>query len=109
MRFCDKCGNLLVVEKKKNSVALFCRKCKKSYRSKGEKVTITDRVIEPKREIIVMGKDEGIAEFPKTQILCPQCEHMEAFWWMQQTRSADEPPTIFYRCCKCSHSWRSYG
>ncbi|MBS3055577.1 MAG: hypothetical protein J4452_03755 [Candidatus Aenigmarchaeota archaeon] len=56
-----------------------------------------------------MGKDEGLGELPKTHIVCPNCEHGEAAWWMQQTRSADEPPTLFYKCIKCGYGWRSYG
>ncbi len=108
MRFCDKCGNLLIVEKRARSVALVCRKCHKEYKGK-EKLEITEKNLQPKKEIVVIGKDEGFSELPKTKIMCPHCEHMEAFWWMQQTRAADEPPTMFYRCTKCSYSWRSYG
>lgn len=109
MKFCEKCGNLLIVERGKKSVFLFCKKCRKTVRLKGEKVTLTEAIHEPKKEIIVMGKEEGVAELPKTKMMCPKCENMEAFWWMQQTRGSDEPPTIFYRCTKCSYAWRSYG
>jgi len=28
---------------------------------------------------------------------------------MIQTRAADEPPTRFYRCTKCGHTWREYA
>ncbi len=75
----------------------------------GEKVLISESVHEAKKGIVVMGKDEGVAELPSTRIICPKCEHNEAHWWMQQTRAADEPPTIFYKCKKCGYSWRSYG
>jgi DNA-directed RNA polymerase subunit M len=51
----------------------------------------------------------GEEEFPKTKIICPKCGYEEAYWYMQQTRGADEPPTVFYTCVKCKHSWRSYG
>jgi DNA-directed RNA polymerase subunit M len=104
--FCPKCGNLMVADKKKGF--LICRKCKFRVKSK-EKVEIIEKMHEKKKGIIVMGKDEGIAELPTTRIMCPKCENMEAYWWMQQTRSADEPPTMFYKCKKCGYSWRSYG
>jgi len=99
----------MLVDKKRKHAFLVCRKCGRTARLKGEKVTITESMHDAGKEVVVMGKDEGLAELPKTKIMCPKCEHSEAYWWMQQTRAADEPPTIFYRCCKCSHSWRSYG
>ena len=109
MKFCDKCGNLLLIEKRRKNTFFVCRKCHRTSKAKGEKMLISELVTDHKKEIVVMGKDEGIAELPKTHIICPNCDNNEAFWWMQQTRSADEPPTIFYRCVKCSYSWRSYG
>ena len=109
MKFCDKCGNLLITEKKRGKMVLICRKCGKVARLKGEKVEFKEELTEKKKDIVVMGKDEGLAELPKTKIMCPKCENMEAFWWMQQTRAADEPPTMFYKCTKCGYAWRSYG
>jgi len=109
MRFCEKCGNLLVVEKKRKNVYIVCRKCKRVYKTKGEKLRIGSSVTEGKKKVIVMTEKDQFSELPKTRIICPKCEHMEAYWWMQQTRSADEPPTMFYRCCRCGYSWRSYG
>jgi len=96
----------MLADKKKKGY-LVCRKCGHKLKS-SEKVTITEKVVEGKKEVIVMGKDEGIAELPTTTVMCPKCENMEAYWWMQQTRAADEPPTIFYKCKKCGYSWRSY-
>ena len=109
MRFCEKCGNLLIVKRGRKSVHLVCRKCGRQYKTKGEKITIAETMHEKKKGVVVMGKDEGVAELPTTKIMCPKCENMEAHWWMQQTRTADEPPTLFYRCKKCGYSWRSYG
>ncbi|MBI2546869.1 MAG: transcription factor S [Candidatus Aenigmarchaeota archaeon] len=108
MQFCEKCGNLLVIERKRKNVYLTCRKCKRVYK-KGEKLRISSNVSDSKKKIIVMTEKDQFSELPKTKIICPQCEHMEAYWWMQQTRSADEPPTMFYRCTKCGYSWRSYS
>jgi DNA-directed RNA polymerase subunit M len=110
LRFCEKCGGLLLVKKKRKTTSLICRNCGKKYRlSKGERITITEEPHEEKRKIVILKKDEGLEELPTTKIMCPKCENMEAYWWMQQTRSADEPPTIFYRCKKCGYSWRYYG
>lgn len=109
MKFCKKCGILLFVEKKRKHTFLVCRKCGKKTRLKKEKITITEAMPEIKKEIVVMGKKEGIAELPKTKVMCPKCENVEAYWWMQQTRAADEPPTLFYKCTRCGYAWRSYG
>jgi len=52
---------------------------------------------------------ETIDALPTTSIECPQCKNDTASWWMLQTRSADEATTQFYRCTKCSHTWRNYS
>lgn len=109
MKFCEKCGNLLVIEKKRKNVYLVCRKCKRVYKTKGEKLRISSARPEERKKILVMTEKDQFSELPKTKIMCAKCENMEAYWWMQQTRSADEPPTMFYRCTKCGYSWRSYG
>ena len=51
---------------------------------------------------------EKVATLPKTRILCPVCQYPEAYYTIRQTRAADEPETMIYRCCKCNHSWREY-
>jgi len=76
---------------------------------RGEKVLLTESIRIPKKDIIVMAKDEDLSELPKTKIVCPRCENTEAYWWIQQTRGADEPPTTFYRCTRCGYSWRAYA
>lgn len=67
MKFCEKCGNILHVESGKTATYLMCRKCGRKYRLKGEKVTISTSMHETKKEIVVMGKDEGIEELPKQE------------------------------------------
>lgn len=99
----------MIVKKKRKHNFLVCRSCGKEMKTKGEKLVISETTGQPKKEIVIMDKGEELAELPKTKIMCPKCENNEAYWWMQQTRSADEPPTIFYRCTKCDYSWRSYG
>ncbi len=107
MEFCDNCGLILVVKKDGKKSSLVCRKC--GYKSKDYKpLEIKEKVSKaPLDEIIVIEKSEEA--LPKTKTNCPKCGNKEAFWWMQQTRSADEAPTLFLRCVKCKHSWREYG
>lgn len=109
MEFCNKCGSLMTVKKKHTRSFMVCSKCGKERPLKKEKLILKENLSKDKKKIIVMGKGVEAMEFPKTRIICPKCENAEAYWWMQQTRSADEAATIFYRCLKCSHNWRSYG
>lgn len=57
----------------------------------------------------VLDSDKGPDALPTTNIDCPKCGNNVAFWWMLQTRSADEATTQFYRCKKCNHTWRNYS
>jgi DNA-directed RNA polymerase subunit M len=61
-------------------------------------------------KIIVIGKKERkLKTLPQTKITCPKCNNTEAYWWMVQTRSADESTTQFFRCTKCENTWREYS
>lgn len=107
MKFCETCGNILVVKVTEESRSLFCRKCNKSL-PLIEDVTIDFSYEDNNKEVAIV--DENDSEFPTTKILCPKCNDMvEAFWAMQQTRSGDEPPTKFYQCKVCKHRWRDYS
>jgi DNA-directed RNA polymerase subunit M len=107
MKFCVTCGNILTVKTSEDGKFLFCKKCNKNF-PLTEDMKISYSFKDDSKEIkIVEGRD---LEFPTTKILCPECnEVVEAFWWMQQTRGADEPPTRFYECKKCKHRWREYS
>jgi DNA-directed RNA polymerase subunit M len=108
MDFCKKCGSLMVVKQVKNKSVLACRSC--GFKMKHYKpLEIQERVTKTPLEsdVVVIEKEEEA--LPKTKAECPKCENKEALWWLQQTRSADEAPTLFLRCTKCRHSWREYG
>ncbi|MBU0953684.1 MAG: transcription factor S [Nanoarchaeota archaeon] len=108
MEFCDKCGTVLVSKEEKGKTALICRKCNrklKEYKPLEIAENMKKRPIES--DVIIIEKNAET--LPKTKTDCPKCENNEAVWWIQQTRSADEAPTLFLRCTKCRHSWREYG
>jgi len=69
-----------------------------------------DRIIDgPKGEgVAIIDSSEETVTLPKQRVICPKCGNTEAYYTIMQTRSADEPSTIQFRCCKCSHSWREY-
>lgn len=57
----------------------------------------------------ILSESDSTVTLPTIKIDCEKCSHNEAVWWMLQTRGADEPTTQFYRCVKCSHTWRNYS
>lgn len=59
-----------------------------------------------KKEIVVVGEEASLSKV--SGVKCPNCGFNEAYWWMVQTRSADEAPTTFYKCVRCGHVWRDY-
>ena len=61
-----------------------------------------------KKKIEVVDESEETLPEDKS-IECPECGHMGAFWWLQQTRAGDEPETKFLKCVKCNHTWRDYS
>lgn len=108
MEFCPKCGNLMNPKKEGDKVIFVCSSCghKEDKGKTGEESYKLVREGVEKKETAVIEKDQE--SLPKTSKKCPKCGHDKAYWWMQQTRSADEPTTRFYRCVKCGNTWREY-
>ncbi len=44
-----------------------------------------------------------------TDVKCDACGNEEAWYYIQQTASADEPPTRFFKCTECGKKWRGYN
>nr|CAG8527517.1 407_t:CDS:10 [Entrophospora candida]CAG8539087.1 1518_t:CDS:10 [Entrophospora candida] len=55
----------------------------------------------------VLGGEEGWKNVDSTEARCPKCEHPRAYYMQIQTRSSDEPMSIFYKCCNhdCEYQW----
>ena len=104
MKFCPKCE----VRLKKNNTnsEVSCPKC--GYSESGSKETKKE-IKEEVSELNIFDENEGKETLPTIKIDCEKCGNNEAVWWMLQTRSADEPTTQFYRCTKCSYTWRNYA
>lgn len=108
MQFCPKCGAMCVSTKEKGKTILICRKCghkiKKGYKPARVKGSVKHS---PMDDVVVIGEEKEGA-LPRTKATCRKCGNTEAFWWLQQMRSGDEPPTTFFKCTKCGHCWREY-
>ncbi len=101
MQFCPKCGSILI-QKKKN---YGCRRC--NYTTK-EKPNLKIKESLGKKQKIAVIKEGEVDVLPIVEETCPNCKKTEAYFWTSQTRSGDEAETKFYRCKKCSHTWREY-
>ena len=112
MEFCPKCGMRLVLEQKtandEGHVLLVCPKC--GYKKPVTREEhITPRVmghLEQERITVISEEQAKIRTMPMTKVECPKCGNREAYWWMVQTRGADEASTQFFRCTKCGYTWR---
>ncbi|MFL6326874.1 MAG: transcription factor S [Nitrososphaeraceae archaeon] len=111
MRFCPKCETRMKPRIEQGIV--LCPKCgftadKEEQESLPKKISSVQESIS-RSSLKVMDTDKGPDALPTTTVECPRCGNNTAFWWMLQTRSADEATTQFYRCTKCVHTWRNYS
>ena len=108
MRFCPKCETRLRPAPGEEVVE--CPKCgfkaKKGLEEKAKKQESKKAGSDASLKVM---DGERVEALPTTSKECPQCKNGMAFWWMLQTRSADEATTQFYRCTKCNHTWRNYA
>jgi len=101
----------LLPSRKEETVVLHCSGCG-FEKFPTSPVATLPKVIEhsPQEQIAVIGKKEAeLRTLPKVKVECPKCNNMEAYWWLAQTRGSDESTTQFFRCTKCSYTWREYS
>ena len=99
MEFCDECGSMM----KKEGDVWVCASCgHESPADAAAQFVVTDN--QQVSEVIEStGGDTGL---PTTTTTCPSCGNDEAYWYLQQIRSADESETRFFVCTACEHRWR---
>ncbi len=99
--FCPKCGSIMMP--KKDAPGTLACSC--GYSAKGE-ARISEKLNKKNTVDVVVEKEDVL---PKTAAECSKCGNNEAYYWLVQTRSGDEPETKFLRCTKCEHTWRDYS
>ncbi len=110
MKFCPKCGTKLSVASGSPRMNLTCWKCGFKAELNEKKTNMQQIPPNRKEKIVVIDKKvEKIRTLPKTKMECPKCGNGEAYYWMVQTRGGDESTTQFFRCVKCSYTWREYS
>ncbi|MBT4445906.1 transcription factor S [archaeon] len=102
--FCPECSSILRPKSKGAKKILYCA-CGYTKDTEGESLVIKEEV-EAVKEMEVVNE---MALLPKIRTICSKCENNVAYFWTQQTRAADEPETRFFKCAKCSHTWREYS
>lgn len=104
--FCKKCGSLLVPKKIKEETVFVCPSC--NYKDKEEVIEIVDK-IKQKKDVEIVDEDKEDETLSTTNdVLCPKCGNKKAYYWLEQTRAADEAETRFLKCTACKHVWREY-
>ncbi|AWR94862.1 transcription factor S [Acidianus brierleyi] len=109
MKFCPKCNSMMVPRKINGKSVYKCLKCGYEEEVKQEEVITTKIKHDVKEKTIVLEQDElPVGTQIIKGVVCPNCKNDEAYFWILQTRSADEPATRFYKCTKCGKVWREY-
>lgn len=111
MEFCEECGGMLVSEKKNGDSVMECRNCGhvQDIESEDSMKVTEEKEEDPMDRLNVSSEDDQSTTRPTTNKECPACgEEQEHEWWMEQTRSSDEPPTRFYECTECGNVHKEY-
>jgi len=101
MEFCEKCKGLIVLDGDKAKCASCGYKPKKKI-----KIESSEKMASREEVAVINEKAENV--YPEVEMLCPKCKNKKAYFWTTQTRAADESETKFYKCTKCSFTWRKY-
>jgi DNA-directed RNA polymerase subunit M len=110
MKFCPKCGSIMVPRRENGKTVYKCPKCGYEDTNVQQSIKITTTVKHSAKEKTLVLESETPptgAQITKG-VICPSCGNDEAYFWILQTRRADEPPTRFYKCTKCGKVWREY-
>ncbi|MBD3361396.1 transcription factor S [Candidatus Woesearchaeota archaeon] len=98
MKFCPKCGSILMPKGK-------FLVCSCGYKEAATETKVSEKAKDEDHKIEVAEAGSGdVRSVVEEQ--CPKCGHMKCYTWEIQMRAADEPATRFFECQKCHHKWR---
>lgn len=109
MFFCRECGmQMQLIRVYNNEMQAFsCNSCPYIFHISNTIITNTKLSgVEKKRVDDVLGGSDAWENVDSIDVSCPKCEHGRAYYMQIQIRSADEPSSIFYKCCSCGYQWR---
>lgn len=113
MLFCPYCGTLLLLQHEPNlGSAYFCQTCRFAHPVREVTITTTDlrhlnkAGLDGATEVEVNAAWDGKPKTTVPRCKNESCDSKQAYFEQTQIRSADEPPTTFYKCCSCGVVWR---
>ena len=111
--FCEDCGELLDFEIIINN-NVRCQKCggetpleniKDHFIESEEKFELSKEWMNKLKNKEDKLRQEQKAKKAVIDEVCPKCGHNKLYYYVQQTRSADEGSTVFYECIKCGYKF----
>jgi transcription factor S len=106
MKFCSKCGSLIMPKKDGEKVIYACS-CGNVESGKETKIVSQTKTKEVEK--ISAQKEDEDNRLPICEMECEKCGYKKCYFWEIQTRAGDEPPTRFYKCVSCKYTWREYS
>ena len=61
---------------------------------------------QPGRRIIMIRREDELQSDEQTMLKCSKCKQWKVKYFEFQTRSADEPMTVYCECMSCGHRWK---
>jgi len=108
MKFCEKCGAMMMPNKQSDGSIIDICSC--GHSQAGEKNQVLGVKIKKKDvETVTIPAQDGDERLPQCDMECEKCGHTRCYYWEIQTHASDEPPTRFYKCVACKHTWREYS
>ncbi|KAI0901634.1 DNA-directed RNA polymerase II subunit RPB9 [Annulohypoxylon nitens] len=104
-RFCSECSNMLYPKEDEDAHKLqfTCRTCQ--YTEEATSSCVFRNVMNN-----AVGETAGVTQdvgsdptLPRSNTVCPVCQHAEAVFFQSQQRSAETGMKLFYVCCGCGH------
>lgn len=118
LMFCPQCGTLAFPNPSGN---ISCTNYKCGYQgsanvkitgSDGKQVDLSQATSSTKAETrkydVISDADQIKGVLTTGSYICPKCDDVEVFSYLEQTRSSDEPETRMLTCKGCGHGWREY-
>ncbi|MFX0182602.1 MAG: transcription factor S [Candidatus Hodarchaeota archaeon] len=106
--FCEKCGSLLVPQKKEDGmVSLFCKQCKTESKEtfKESSYQVKAKIKHNEKDMLTI-IEEDFDVRPIIRIACRRCDNFEARYWEAEDRRKEEwETTTYYKCTKCGWVW----